>query len=65
MFPAHDYNGKKYSTIENEKNNNPRLQVKSAEEYAEMMNSLNLELPKMIDIAVPANIKGFTLDQIN
>ncbi len=62
VFPAHDYNGKKYSTIENEKNNNPRLQVKSAEEYAEMMNSLNLELPKMIDIAVPANIKGFTLD---
>jgi len=65
VFPAHDYNGKKYSTIENEKNNNPRLQVKSAEEYAEMMNSLNLELPKMIDIAIPANIKGFTLDQIN
>ena len=65
VFPAHDYNGKKYSTIENEKNNNPRLQVKSAEEYAEMMNSLNLEFPKMIDIAVPANIKGFTLDQIN
>jgi len=65
IFPAHDYNGKKYSTIENEKNNNPRLQVKSAEEYAEMMNSLNLELPKMIDIAVPANIKGFTLDRIN
>ncbi len=65
VFPAHDYNGKKYSTIENEKKNNPRLQVKSAEEYAEMMNSLNLEFPKTIDIAVPANIKGFTLDQIN
>ncbi len=27
VFPAHDYNGKKFSTIENEKNNNPRLQV--------------------------------------
>jgi glyoxylase-like metal-dependent hydrolase (beta-lactamase superfamily II) len=65
VFPAHDYNGKKYSTIENEKNNNPRLQVKSAEEYAKMMNSLSLELPKMLDIAVPANIKGFTLDHIN
>ena len=25
VFPAHDYNGKKFSTIENEKNNNPRL----------------------------------------
>ena len=62
VYPAHDYNGKKYSTIENEKNNNPRLQVKSAEEYAEIMDNLNLENPKMMNIAVPANIKGFTLD---
>jgi len=65
VYPAHDYNNKKYSTIENEKNNNPRLQVKSAEEYAEIMDNLNLENPNMIDIAVPANIKGFTLDNIN
>jgi len=65
VYPAHDYNGKKYSTIENEKNNNPRLKVKSAEEYADMMDNLNLENPKMIDIAVPANIKGLTLEQIN
>ena len=65
VYPAHDYNGKKYSTIENEKNNNPRLKVKSPEEYADMMNNLNLENPKMIDIAVPANIKGLTLEQIN
>ena len=37
VYPAHDYNGKKFSTIKNEKNNNPRLQVKSKEEYAEIM----------------------------
>jgi len=65
VYPAHDYNDKKYSTIENEKNNNPRLQVKSAEEYAEIMDNLNLGNPEMINIAVPANIKGFTLDHIN
>ena len=65
VYPAHDYNGKKHSTVENEKNNNPRLQVSSAEEYAEKMNNLNLENPEMIDIAVPANIKGFTLDHVN
>ena len=65
VYPAHDYNGKKYSTIENEKNNNPRLQIKSAEEYTEIMDNLNLEFPEAIDIAVPANIKGFTLNQIN
>jgi len=64
IFPAHDYNGEKNSTIKNEKNNNPRLQVNSKEEYAEIMNNLNLENPIMMDVAVPANLKGFTLDQI-
>ena len=54
VFPAHDYNGKKFSTIENEKNNNPRLQVSSKEEYADIMNNLNLANPKMMDVAVPA-----------
>ena len=64
VYPAHDYNGKKYSTIENEKNNNPRLQVSSKEEYAEIMNNLNLSNPKMMDIAVPANLKGLTINQL-
>jgi len=64
VYPAHDYNGKKFSTIENEKNNNPRLQVSSKEQYAEIMNNLNLTNPKMIDVAVPANIKGLTLDRL-
>ena len=65
VYPAHDYNGKKNSTIGTEKNNNPRLQVSSKEEYAEIMNNLKLPNPKMLDIAVPANLKGLTLDQIN
>ena len=65
VFPAHDYNGKKNSTIGIEKNNNPRLQVSSKDEYAEIMNNLKLPNPKMLDIAVPANLKGLTLDQIN
>ena len=64
VYPAHDYKGKKSSTIVNEKNNNPRLQVNSKEEYAEIMNNLNLSNPKMMDVAVPANLKGLTLDQI-
>ena len=64
VYPAHDYNGKKYSTIENEKNNNPRLQVSSKEQYAEIMNNLNLANPKMMDIAVPANVKGLALDRL-
>ena len=64
VYPAHDYNGKTHSTIENEKNNNPRLQVRSAEEYAEIMDNLKLSNPKMMDIAVPANVSGKTLDQL-
>ena len=65
VYPAHDYNGKKYSTIRDEKNNNPRLQVTSAEEYAKLMNNLKLENPEMMDIAVSANKKGLTLDKLN
>ncbi len=64
VYPAHDYNGKKNSTIGNEKNNNPRLQVGSKEEYAEIMDNLKLANPKMMDIAVPANLKGLTLKEL-
>ena len=63
VYPAHDYKGQKFSTIGHEKKNNPRLKVKSADQYAELMNNLNLDNPKMMDIAVPANIKGKTLNQ--
>ena len=61
VYPAHDYKGNKFSTIGNEKKNNPRLQVNSAAEYANIMDNLKLANPKMMDIAVPANIKGQTL----
>ena len=64
VYPAHDYNGNKVSSIGEQKKNNPRLQVDSPEQYAEIMNNLNLANPKMMDIAVPANISGRTLDQL-
>tara|TARA_X000000368_G_scaffold401054_1_gene373544 strand:+ start:70 stop:765 length:696 start_codon:yes stop_codon:yes gene_type:complete len=64
VFPAHDYKGNKFSSIGNEKKNNPRLQVNSPEEYAEIMDNLNLANPKLMDIAVPANLKGLTLEDI-
>jgi len=64
VYPAHDYNGNTVSSIEEQKKNNPRLQVNSAQEYAEVMNNLKLENPKMMDVAIPANIKGQTLDQL-
>ena len=57
VYPAHDYNGNFFSTIEKERKNNPRLQVKSADEYADIMNNLNLPNPKLMDIAIPRNLK--------
>jgi sulfur dioxygenase len=57
LYPAHDYNGKKVSSIGNEKKFNPRLQVNSENEYIEIMNNLNLPEPKMMDINVARNIK--------
>ena len=65
VYPAHDYNGKKFSTIGNEKNKNPRLQVKNVNEYVEIMSNLKLSNPKMMDVAVPANKKGLTLKDLS
>ena len=58
MFPAHDYKGETVSTIGEEKAFNPRLQVKSVDEYAELMNNLKLPNPKMMDVAVPGQHEG-------
>ncbi|HET9019143.1 MAG TPA: MBL fold metallo-hydrolase, partial [Acetobacteraceae bacterium] len=57
VYPAHDYKGDTVSTIGEEKRWNPRLQVRSVEEYVALMNSLNLPNPKMMDVAVPANLR--------
>jgi len=57
LYPAHDYNGKKVSTIGNEKKFNPRLQVNNENEYMEIMNNLNLPKPKSMDINITRNIK--------
>ena len=57
LYPAHDYNGEKVSSIGKEKKFNPRLQVSSENEYAEIMNNLNLPEPKMMDVNVARNIK--------
>ena len=57
VYPAHDYKGDTVSTIGEEKAFNPRLQVKSIDEYVELMNNLNLPNPKMMDVAVPANMR--------
>lgn len=57
VYPAHDYKGMNVSTIGEEIRFNPRLQVASEQEYAELMGNLNLPEPKYMDVAVPANLK--------
>jgi sulfur dioxygenase len=55
VYPAHDYNGMTVSTIGEEKRHNPRLQISSMQAYVQLMNGLELDEPRLMDIAVPAN----------
>src|ERR1700742_2883216 len=65
VFPAHDYKGDTVSTIGEERACNPRLQVKSVDEYVALMNNLNLPNPKMMDVAIPANMRvGLAQEEI-
>ena len=57
VYPGHDYNGQTVSTIREERAHNPRLQVGSVAEYVDLMNGLNLPPPKMMHVAVPANMR--------
>jgi glyoxylase-like metal-dependent hydrolase (beta-lactamase superfamily II) len=56
VYPAHDYKGWTSSTIAEERQFNPRLQVDSEQDYVALMGSLKLPSPKWMDVAVPANL---------
>lgn len=64
IFPGHDYNGRRVSSVAQEKTINPRLANKTKAEFIEIMDNLNLPKPKLIDIAVPANRKCGVPDEI-
>jgi len=55
VYPAHDYNGMTVSTIGEEKRHNPRLQISGKQAYIDQMNALELDDPRLMDTAVPAN----------
>ncbi|MSP10414.1 MAG: MBL fold metallo-hydrolase [Pelagibacteraceae bacterium] len=57
LYPGHDYNGKKVSTLGKEKKFNPRLQVSSEDQYIEIMSNLKLAEPQDIQFNVSRNIK--------
>jgi len=55
VFPGHDYKGWTQSTILEERQSNPRLQVKNWQELDSLLEQLKLMNPKLMDIAIPAN----------
>ncbi len=66
VYPAHDYKGETVSTIAEERAFNPRLQVSSVDEYVDQMNALKLPNPKLMDVAVPANLHiGLPQDEVD
>lgn len=56
ICPAHDYKGHTASTVGEEKQFNPRL-TKTLAEFVDIMDNLGLAYPKMIDVALPANLR--------
>ncbi len=56
VYPGHDYKGMMLSTIGEEKTHNPRLKL-GREGFVDLMNNLNLAMPKRIHETVPANQK--------
>ena len=65
VYPAHDYKGDTVSTVAEERAHNPRLQVRSVDDYVAVMNALKLPNPKMMDVAVPANMRvGLSQERI-
>lgn len=57
LYPAHDYHGRRVSSVAQEKLTNQRLTGRSREEFIILMNGLNLPKPRMIDEALPVNLR--------
>lgn len=55
VYPGHDYKENWVSNIRQERTTNPRLAGKTREQFIEIMNNLNLPMPKLINESVPAN----------
>ncbi len=58
IYPGHDYTGQMMSTVDEEKRYNTRIRSNTTlEEFIETMQSVKLDYPRYIDIALPANIQ--------
>ncbi|MDE2349075.1 MAG: MBL fold metallo-hydrolase [Gammaproteobacteria bacterium] len=58
IYPAHDYRGLSVSTVAEERRFNPRMAESIGEEdFVGQMRNLNLPHPRLLDVAVPANLR--------
>ena len=58
LYPAHDYRGLTVTSVAEERRYNPRLGGEIGEaDFVGYMQNLGLPHPKLIDIAVPANLR--------
>jgi glyoxylase-like metal-dependent hydrolase (beta-lactamase superfamily II) len=59
LYPGHDYSGRTVSTVAEERAFNPRIGGEAREEdFVGYMENMALPHPRLIDIAVPANLRG-------
>ena len=64
VWPAHDYNGRRSSTIGREKVENPRFAGKTCEQYVALMASLGLPFPDRVQQALQVNQSGFEASEV-
>lgn len=58
LYPGHDYRGLTVTSVAEEQRFNPRLGGQAAEgDFVGYMNNLGLPHPKLMDVAVPANLR--------
>ncbi|HWO17871.1 MAG TPA: hypothetical protein VNO30_03820 [Kofleriaceae bacterium] len=55
MFPAHDYDGRRASTISRERKQNPRLKLKTAEDFTGTMKKMQLPMPPNLGEVLQTN----------
>src|SRR3546814_20959993 len=58
IFPAHDYQGRSWSTIGRELADNPRLRHRDKDAFVAMMRQLNLTAPDHMTEALRTNMSG-------
>ena len=64
VWPAHDYKGKKGSTIGEEKRSNARFLGQTRAEYIEIMENLGLAFPEQVQRALQVNQSGFEESEV-